>query len=193
MKLPKDIEELLNQLSDTGKEHDAQETVHAKRYLNLESETAELVSQLLRAQGAKRVLEIGTSNGVSATWIAWTIGPEGKLVTIERDPDKQAEAIQNLKGVNLADRVDFKLGDATEAVRGLEGPFDAVFFDADRYSAPEQLALLLQKLAPQVVLLADNARSHPQEIAGYLAAVEALPDFQHSVFTVGKGLSVAVR
>ncbi|HEX6780169.1 MAG TPA: hypothetical protein VF099_18305 [Ktedonobacterales bacterium] len=75
----------------------------------------------------------------------------------------------------------------------MSGPFDGVFFDADRLSAPAQLSLLLPKLTPDALLLADNALSHPEEIAGYLAAVTARSDFDHLVISVGKGLSVAYR
>ncbi len=84
-------------------------------------------------------------------------------------------------------------GEATAAVATLPGPFDVVFFDADRRSAPDQLALLLPKLTSDVFLLADNALSHPDEIAGYLAAVAALPAFEHVILPVGKGLSMAYR
>ena len=68
-----------------------------------------------------------------------------------------------------------------------------MFFDADRRSAPEQLRLLLPKLTPDALLLCDNVLSHPAEVAEYLAAVEALPDFQHVVVPIGKGLSMAHR
>jgi hypothetical protein len=44
-----------------------------------------------------------------------------------------------------------------------------------------------------VLLLADNAPSHSGEIAGYLAALQALPDFERIVIPVGKGLSIAYR
>ncbi len=74
-----------------------------------------------------------------------------------------------------------------------KSPFDAVFFDADRISAPAQLQLLLPKLAQRAVILADNALSHPEEIAPYLEAVGGLKDFHHSIIPVGKGLSVAIR
>jgi predicted O-methyltransferase YrrM len=102
-------------------------------------------------------------------------------------------AKENLERAGLLDRTELLLGDATEIVAGLKGPFDAVFFDADRFSAPEQLALLLPKLSPDALLLADNVLSHPEEIAGYLAAVNALTDFEHTIVPVGKGLSVAFR
>jgi predicted O-methyltransferase YrrM len=75
----------------------------------------------------------------------------------------------------------------------LKGPFDCVFFDADRISAPDQLRILLPKLQSDALLLADNVLSHPEEIAGYIAAIEALPDFASLTIPVGKGLSVAYR
>jgi predicted O-methyltransferase YrrM len=80
-----------------------------------------------------------------------------------------------------------------QVVATLAGPFDCVFLDADRFSAPSQLALLLPQLTAEVLLLADNPLSHPQEIATYLAAVQALPQFEHLVIPIGKGLSIAYR
>jgi len=56
-----------------------------------------------------------------------------------------------------------------------------VFFDADHSSVPAQLALLIPKLAPDVLLLADNVLSHPNEIAAYLRALEALPQFDRVI------------
>jgi hypothetical protein len=48
-------------------------------------------------------------------------------------------------------------------------------------------------LTAEVFLFADNALSHPQEIAAYLAAVQALPQFEHLIIPIGKGLSMAYR
>ena len=84
-------------------------------------------------------------------------------------------------------------GDAIEIIANLPGPFDCVFFDADRLSAPRQLHLLLPKLEQNVLLLADNALSHPEEIAGYLSEFEKLPEFKTTVVPVGKGLHMAYR
>jgi predicted O-methyltransferase YrrM len=84
-------------------------------------------------------------------------------------------------------------GSATDVVHELEGPFDCVFFDADRVSAPEQLKILLPKLEPDVLLLADNVLSHPQDVEAYIAAVAQLPGFVATTVPVGKGLHVAYR
>jgi predicted O-methyltransferase YrrM len=48
-------------------------------------------------------------------------------------------------------------------------------------------------LLPGALVLADNVLSHPDEIAGYLAAIEATPDFDHMVIPIGKGLSLAYK
>jgi predicted O-methyltransferase YrrM len=186
-----EVGKLLHDLEDQGKAHDAAEPEHSKRMLNLEPETAELVSILARSSGAQRALEIGTSNGYSTIWLAASIGPAGGRVTsIDRSPEKQRMAHENLSRVGLADYVDLRRGDATEAVSTLPGPFDFVLFDADRKSAPEQLKILLPKLERKALVLADNALSHPAEIADYIKMVESLQNFQHIVVPIGKGLSV---
>jgi predicted O-methyltransferase YrrM len=187
-----ELREFLNQLQEQGRAHDASESEHPRKLLNLEPDTAELVSILARSSGAKRVLEIGTSNGYSTIWLAASVGPAGgRVITIDRSPEKQRMARENLAKAGLLEYIDFHCGDATEVVRTLPGPFDFVLFDADRKSAPAQLTLLLPKLAPKALVLADNVLSHPAEIAGYLTMLETLPQFQHLVVPLGKGLSIA--
>jgi len=83
-------------------------------------------------------------------------------------------ARDNLVKAGRLEYVDLRLGDATEVIRTLPGPFDLVFFDADRTTAPDQLLLLLAKLSPRALILAENALS-----------------LQHVIVPVGKGLSAA--
>jgi predicted O-methyltransferase YrrM len=187
-----ELRQFLKQLEEHAATHDATETEHSQKLLNLEPDTAELLSILARSSGARRALEIGTSNGYSTIWLAASIGPGGGRVTsIDRSQDKHKMARENLEKAGLLEYVELLLGDATEVVRTLPGPFDFVFFDADRKSAPDQLALLLPKLAPVALILADNALSHPSEIADYLDTVKCLKRLQHVVVPVGKGLSIA--
>lgn len=189
-----EIRAYLTELYEMGQQNDARQQERSKKMLNLEPETAQLLSILICSSRRTRILEIGTSNGYSTIWLAWAASVNGGQVTsIDRDEQKQAQADENLRRVGLRELVELRCGDATEIVADLPGPFDCVFFDADRFSAPAQLALLIPKLAPDVLLLADNVLSHPDEIAGYLKALEALPRFDHVVVPVGKGLSVAYR
>ncbi len=188
------LQALLSQLESEGQRHDQGELEHARRMLNLERATAEVLALWIRSSHRQHVLEIGTSNGYSTLWLAWAVQPSGgRITSIDRSAAKHALAGENLRQAGLRDLVELAQGDGVEAIRRLTGPFDAVFFDADRYSAPAQLESLLPKLAPDVLLFSDNALSHPQELAGYLAAVRALPDFESAIVPVGKGLSVAYR
>jgi predicted O-methyltransferase YrrM len=192
--LSPEICSLLAQLEEQGRVHDARETEHARKFLNLEPETAKLVSILARSSRARSVLEIGTSNGYSTIWLAASIGPlGGRVISIDRSSEKKMMAQENVSRAGLQEYVDLRCGDATELLTSLSGRFDLVFFDADRRSAPAQLAILLPKLAPAALLLADNALSHPQEMAAYVAMVEGLEQFQHVIVPIGKGLSVAFR
>jgi predicted O-methyltransferase YrrM len=186
------IRQLLQRLEAEGLKHDSAETEHSRKMLNLEPATAEVVAILLQIAGTRNVLEIGTSNGYSTIWLAATIGPSGGRVTsIDKDPQKHALARENLAAVDLLRYVDLRLGDATEIAARLTGPFDCLFFDADRISAPKQLDLLLPKLSLPGLLLADNALSHPDQIAGYLARIAEIERISHTIIPVGKGLSVA--
>jgi len=187
------IRAVLNELDAWGKENDRVQTDPSLKMRNLDRETAQLVRALVVGRRPQRVLEIGTSNGYSTIWLAASVAPGGRVTSIDRNPSKLQIARQNLERAGLLGRTELLLGNGTEVVAGIEGPIDVVFFDADRFSAPEQVALLLPKLAANVLLLADNALSHPEEIAGYLAAIEELPDFEHTVVPVGKGLSIAHR
>lgn len=188
------LRQFLDDLASAGQCNDAREQERRHKMLNLEPETAQLLSMLVRSSRRTRLLEIGTSNGYSTIWLAWAASLTGGHVTsIDRDAQKQARADANLRHVGLRQLVDLHCGDATEIVASLPGPFDCIFFDADRYSAPAQLSLLIPKLTPDVLLLADNVLSHPDEIAGYLQALEAMPQFDHIVVPIGKGLSIAYR
>jgi predicted O-methyltransferase YrrM len=188
------LRELLRELEEKGRENDARETERSRKMLNLDPRTAQLLTILARASRATRMLEIGTSNGYSTIWLAWAASLAGGRVTsIERHPDKRILAEENLRRAGLLSIVDLRLGDGTEVVRSLSGPFDLVFLDADRAKFPQQLELLLPKLSSRVLLAADNAISHAEEIAGYLKLIAGLAEFQHTVVPVGRGLSVAYR
>jgi predicted O-methyltransferase YrrM len=185
---------LLAELEASGRDNDARQPDRARKMLNLDPDTAQLLGILVRSGRYTRLLEVGTSNGYSTIWLAWATRPVGgRVVSIDASADKHALADANLRRAGLRAAVELRTGDATVVIAALPGPFDFVFFDADRHSAPAQLELLLPRLAPGALVAADNALSHPDEIAPYLAAVRAHPGFDHLVVPVGKGLSLAYR
>lgn len=132
------IRHFLQELEESGRRHDQAETQHARPFLNLESDTAEAMTLLLKIARSRRVLEIRTSNGYSTIWIVSTIGLDGGRVTsIERNSFKHQLAQENLSLTGLSSYVDLHLGEATEIVASLTGSFDCVFFNADRVSASQ--------------------------------------------------------
>jgi predicted O-methyltransferase YrrM len=162
--------------------------------LNLEPVTARLLHFIFRSSRRKRILEIGTSNGYSTIWIAAAADSVGgEVVSIDRSTEKHKLARANLERAGLAHRVELITNLSIEAIPSLKGQFDAVFFDANRITAGTELELLLPKLADDVIVAADNALSHPSEIAVYLETIRAFPDFWEFVVPIGKGLSIAYR
>ncbi len=103
------------------------------RDMNIPSRDGKFLYDIIVQNGYTRALEIGTSTGHSAIWIAWALSKTGgKLVTIEIDEDRHAEALENFRKAGVSDFIDARRADAHELVKELEGPFDFVFSDADK-------------------------------------------------------------
>ena len=115
---------------------------------------------LVRATGAKRVLEMGTLGGYSTIWLARAVPEDGVVVTLELEPKHAAVAKKNIENAGLMDRVQLRVGPALEtlAVMGQEhtAPFDFIFIDADKASYPEYLQWSLNLSRPGTLIVADN-------------------------------------
>jgi len=106
--------QLLAELAEAGRCHDAQEQDHSRKMLNLEPATAHLISMLVRSSRRTQLLEIGTSNGYSTIWLAWaTRPPIGRVTSIERKAHKLALADANLRQAGLREVVDLIHGGVT--------------------------------------------------------------------------------
>lgn len=114
---------------------------------------------LLRLAGARKVVEIGTLAGYSALWMARAVGPEGHVWTLEADPRHAEVAGGVLEAAGVGDRVTVVVGPARERLADLvsEGPFDAVFVDADKGSYAAYGRWAAQNLRPGGLLIGDNA------------------------------------
>ena len=111
---------------------------------------------LARALGAERVLEIGTLAGYSTIWLARALPPAGRIVTLEIDPGHARTAAANIHRAGYGDRVEVRVGDASEMLPTLAGPFDLVFIDADKAQNDVYLRLSLELSRPGTVIVADN-------------------------------------
>lgn len=113
---------------------------------------------LVRLLGAKRVLEIGTLGGYSATWMARALPPGGKLITLELEPRHAEVARKNLERAGVGKVVDVRVGRAVETLPtlGPEGPFDLVFIDADKEGYPDYFDWAVRLARPGSALVFDN-------------------------------------
>jgi predicted O-methyltransferase YrrM len=172
-----------------------------------------LLGLLVRACGARRVLEIGTLGGYSTIWLARGLPPDGHLTTLELSPAHAAVATANLARAGLDGRVQVRVGPARDTLRQLseEGvpPFDLVFIDADKTGYPEYLTLVMALVHPGTMIIADNVvrdgavadpdstDANVRAVRQYNALVAAEPRLSATVLqTVGSkgydGLTIAL-
>lgn len=101
--------------------------------MNIPASDGQLLYDIIIKGNYKSAIEIGTSTGHSAIWIAWALSKTGgKLITIEINEERYRTALENFREVGLSDYIDVRLADAHKLVRELKGPFDFVFSDADK-------------------------------------------------------------
>lgn len=107
--------------------------VRDREILNIVRDEGRFLRLLVETAGARRVLEIGTSNGYAALWIALALRETGgTLTTIDINPDRVRQAKANLRRAGLDARVACLTGDAHDVARTLEGPFDFIYLEIGR-------------------------------------------------------------
>lgn len=116
-----------------------------------------LLQVLLRAIGAKRVLEVGTLGGYSAIWMARALPADGILLSIDIDADHAAFATRFIARAGLESVVTVRVGRALDVLPSLDGEqFDAIFLDADKEPLPTYLDWALRLVRPGGMIIADN-------------------------------------
>ncbi|SHN34520.1 O-methyltransferase [Rhizobacter sp. OV335] len=123
-----------------------------------------LLNLLVRLQGARRVLEIGTLGGYSTIWLARALPPGGRVITLEANPVCAEVARINIERAELADRIEIRVGRAADSLPQLlaegAGPFDFIFIDADKPSNPLYLEWALKLSRPGTAIVGDNVVRH---------------------------------
>lgn len=157
-----------------------QANVHGAQMLS-GSLVAATLQMLIRLSGAKRVLELGTYTGYSALAMAQALPADGKLITIEKNPQMAELAQSWFAKSEVGKRIQSLVGDINAILPTLKGPIDFAFIDADKKPTLEYVEMILTLGHPGTVIVIDNALLsgnvvHPQTDAhrAMHAANEAL-------------------
>jgi predicted O-methyltransferase YrrM len=189
------LDELLAELEAFGKENDEVQTERPKRMLNITRDTGQFLAVLVKATASRRLLEIGTSNGYSTLWLAWAAQEVGgHVTTVERSEFKVSLARSNFERSGLRHLITQVRDEAGKVLASAaESSVDFIFLDSDRSEYLGWWPHLKRVLRPGGLLVADNATSHPQEIASFVALVDGDVDFTTSLAPVGNGEYLAVK
>jgi predicted O-methyltransferase YrrM len=184
--MDKALEDLFNEMETKG-----------RNMLSVPRKDGEFLRLLIKTARAKNVLEIGTSQGYSATWMALGLQETGgKLTTIEILPERFELAKSNLARAGLDKVITFHQGDAHKMVPTLEGPFDFVLLDADKQGHVDYFNKLFpQKLTPGALVLSHNAIELKDMLEEYLKLVGNHPHFETVIvsLTMEDGFAVSYR
>jgi caffeoyl-CoA O-methyltransferase len=126
--------------------------------MQIPGDQAALITLLVRAIGARSALEVGTFLGYGAISIARGLPEDGRLVCCEIDADYAATAREHLEAAGLADRVEFRVGPALEALRELpeDESLDFTFIDADKQGYPDYFEEALARTRAGGLIALDN-------------------------------------
>ncbi len=167
----------------------------------LDRDKARLCYLLCRATGATRIVEVGTSFGVSTIYLAAAVrenldqaGGSGIVIGTEWEPAKVQAARSNLNAAGLLDIVEIREGDVRETLRDVGGPVDFILMDIWVPMAKPALELLMPQLRGGAIVIADNVTSFRHEYRDYLTYVRNPANgFQSMTLPLKGGLELSVR
>ena len=169
-------------------------------------DTLEVVAEILKKERLSRILEIGTAVGYSAICFSEYLGHEGRIDTIERDPDRVKEARENIKKAEVEDKICIYEGDAVEILPTLDNEYDVIFIDAAKGKYPFFLSEAIRLSHEDSIIIADNIlykgyvmsdyNKHKQRTAvnnlrEYIAEINNNPNLESKVLEIGDGLAIS--
>ena len=165
----------------------------------LDRDKAEFCYQLCRANNARRIVEVGTSYGVSTLYLAAAvrdnvrgIGGNGVVIGTEYEPKKACAARAHLEQAGLSRFVDLREGDLRETLKQINGPVDFMLVDIWITMARPALELVTPYLKSGAIVVCDNTEQYRSEYADYFAFLET-NGFRTMTLPFDGGLELSVR
>jgi predicted O-methyltransferase YrrM len=166
------------------------------KYVALDRDKAEFVYGLCRAASATRIVEAGTSFGVSTLYLAAAVRDNGGglVTTCDIEPTKAAVASRHVDEVGLAPFVDVLVGDVRETLPGVQGPVDVLLLDIWAPIAGDVMAIVGPRLRQGGIVVADNTTARRELYAGLLGYLDDPANgFTTQTLPFEGGLEFAVR
>jgi predicted O-methyltransferase YrrM len=163
---------------DAGAEPADEKAFLSDKLVALDRDKAEFCYQLCRALDARRIVEAGTSYGVSTLYLAAAVrdnaragGPAGVVIGTEHEPTKAAAARATFAAAGLAPHIDLREGDLRETLRDVGGPVDFMLVDIWIPMARPALELVAPRLRRGAAVICDNTDAHRDEYRDYFAVI----------------------
>ena len=160
-----------------------------------------------KMQNPTTILEIGTYTGYSGICMARGLRKNGKLITLDINDELETMVRGFFRESGLADQIDYRLGNALEIIPTLAGPFDMIFIDADKCNYVKYYDLIIDKLNPGGIILADNVLwsgkilvgndqkidKDTQAILNFNALVQNDPRVENALLPIRDGIMMAIK
>lgn len=186
------------QLASIEEEGEKREDIQP--YVGLE--VGKLLGLLIRSLNAQRVLEFGTCLGYSTVWIAQALKETGgKLISIEYNKDLYEATKRNVELAGLSDTVNLVLGNASEVIEVLDGPFDIILQDSDKSLYSSMLEKCINLTRKNGLIIADDAlfmpMGIPERFSGpmhrYIERVFSDDRLYSTILPIGDGVVISTK
>lgn len=168
-------------------------------------DTLEKIEEILKEEKPKRILEIGTAVGYSATMFAKYTDEDCIIDTIEIDEERAKEAKENIEKIGVADRINIMVGNAVDILPTISQEYDIVFIDAAKGKYPVFLENAIRLIKNGGLILADNIlykgyvmsdyNKHKQRTAvrhlrEYIQEITENEKLESEILKIGDGLAI---
>ena len=172
-----------------------EENANNWRDMNIPMSDGKILYDIIVENNYKTAVEIGTSTGHSAIWIAWALSKTGgKLITIEINKDSYIKARGNFKQSGVADFIDPRLGDAHQLVSELNDQYDFVFSDADKNWYKNYFISMEPKIVSGGCFVAHNVSQRTRGIREFIDYIESLDTYKTTINNTSRsGMSISYK
>jgi predicted O-methyltransferase YrrM len=164
-------------------------------YLPVSRSQGQMLYLVARSIDARRIVEFGTSFGVSTIYLASAVKDNGggEVIGSELDPEKRVKATAHLRAAGLDGVAEVRLGDAAKTLAAVEGPIDMVLLDGWKDGYLPILEMLRPKLRARAVVLADNIHTFGKALGPYVQYVQSpRSGFVSSTLDIADGFEMSV-